>query len=809
MSREQSTRDDLGGRRPADSPLRRWGPLCLILLLGFALRVYLVGAQNVWWDEALAIWARRKGFIPMTLWTASDVHPPLFFWSLFGITSLAGQTEFAARFPSVIYGLLTIPLAYQLGRKLLGERIGTLAALLVAVARFHVWWSQEMRMYMLAGFLGLASLYSMVDWWQRERAVKVRAWRALIPHVLASAAALYTLYLAVFVLLVESVFVFLAALNRKPRERWRLWRRWALAQVMTVLLFLPWLALALPRMHTWSSSTPFDFSVFVKLYLTSLSLGVSANVERYLWLALPFMAICLAGLAQAWRDRRLGDRGASGFQAGLLLAICLSVPPLAVYALSRPRGLFYSPHVEARYLLPFAPPFYILLAWSLETIRRRARLAGAAALVLVLAVFAWSLPQHYRGRYLRDELQSMMQTISAYGDPEDAVCVVSGNRYPVFDYYYDDSASGGERPTVRYLPAGEARFTAKNVAAQFEPILESHPRIWLAMVDANLQDPDGLAQPWVDGRLSQLYHERFGHNSLALYASDNDGLSLGPTYAPQFVVDWLLPRGGSLWGYDLATTQYGPGDSAHLSLVWKSTGRISVRVELQDLRARSLAVREVLVASQGSGATRQSFAFPIHERTPGGVYRFRVALLGQDGVELASHDLGQIEVVYAEPQPRVGSVESPLSLNVGQVARLEGYRARVIGRRGEAAAISGGDTLELTLYWRGTAKVGERYTVFTHLLGQAFNPATNGPVWAQHDSEPMDGGWPTTAWFVGDLIADVHRLEVPATAPPGDYQLEIGLYQVATGHRLPIWDDAGTLIGDRVLLDGFSLQQGR
>ncbi|MDW8069818.1 MAG: hypothetical protein RML46_13050, partial [Anaerolineae bacterium] len=60
------------------------GPSCLSLVLGllvaFALRVYRLGDQNIWWDEGLAIWAVRHHFLETTLWTAGDVHPPLYFW---------------------------------------------------------------------------------------------------------------------------------------------------------------------------------------------------------------------------------------------------------------------------------------------------------------------------------------------------------------------------------------------------------------------------------------------------------------------------------------------------------------------------------------------------------------------------------------------------------------------------------------------------------------------------------------------------------------------------------------------------------
>ncbi len=68
----------------------------LVVLSAFVLRMTRLGEQNVWWDEALAIWAVRKPFMDATLWTAGDVHPPLYFWTLWAWVRLVGQSELAA-----------------------------------------------------------------------------------------------------------------------------------------------------------------------------------------------------------------------------------------------------------------------------------------------------------------------------------------------------------------------------------------------------------------------------------------------------------------------------------------------------------------------------------------------------------------------------------------------------------------------------------------------------------------------------------------------------------------------------------------
>jgi hypothetical protein len=115
-------------------------------------------------------------------------------------------------------------------------------------------------------------------------------------------------------------------------------------------------------------------------------------------------------------------------------------------------------------------------------------------------------------------------------------------------------------------------------------------------------------------------------------------------------------------------------------------------------------------------------------------------------------------------------------------------------------AAPGGEVV-LDLHWRASEKIERDYTVFTHLLGQDHNPRTGGPVWGQHDSQPADGGLPTTQWFVAERIVDRHRLVIDPGAPEGDYRIEVGMYTLDDGARLLIRSEDGRDIGDHLLLE--------
>jgi hypothetical protein len=96
-----------------------------------------------------------------------------------------------------------------------------------------------------------------------------------------------------------------------------------------------------------------------------------------------------------------------------------------------------------------------------------------------------------------------------------------------------------------------------------------------------------------------------------------------------------------------------------------------------------------------------------------------------------------------------------------------------------------GDTVQVTLTYQSLKQIEERYTVFLHLLGSE-NQDTGSPLWAQDDSEPCRGFYPTSSRHEGEIVIDRLELTVPPDAPPGEYELAVGFYDVWTRERVPV-----------------------
>jgi len=177
--------------------------------------------------------------------------------------------------------------------------------------------------------------------------------------------------------------------------------------------------------------------------------------------------------------------------------------------------------------------------------------------------------------------------------------------------------------------------------------------------------------------------------------------------------------------------------------------------------------------------------------TAQGTYQVYVQVR-EGGAVVGELSLGQVEVAGRPHYFTVPQIDHRLGVKVGDSLRLLGYDV-------ESDQVRAGDVLRLTLYWEAVGETEVSYTVFTHLLDASHH------IWAQHDSVPGNGQVPTNTWVEGEIVTDVYDLEVHPSAPPGDYVLELGMYEAATGQRLPVYDVSGEPVGDRVLSESITV----
>ncbi|MFO7888934.1 MAG: glycosyltransferase family 39 protein [bacterium] len=131
----------------------------LILFLGIFLRLYNLGKECLWFDEAITYFRAVLGFSEIIKNSYGwDVHPPTYYLIIHFVVQL-GNSEIFLRLFSTLCGIAALPLFYSLTNSVLGKREAIIATLFLALSVFHIRYSQEARVY---SFFFLVSLISFL-----------------------------------------------------------------------------------------------------------------------------------------------------------------------------------------------------------------------------------------------------------------------------------------------------------------------------------------------------------------------------------------------------------------------------------------------------------------------------------------------------------------------------------------------------------------------------------------------------------------------------------------------------------------------
>jgi hypothetical protein len=330
--------------------------MTLILLGAALLRLFNIGQQSLWSDEA---WTWYVAHVP-DFWTAvlGDVHPPLYFGLARLWAQLVGESEVALRSFSALWGVLGVALVVPLGLELRRHIGGSLAwpvaaAGLLAVQELDTYIGQEARMYSLVIVLCLGSMWAYLRFVRLGRRADLLLWGAL------TLALIYTHYIAALLGVVQGLHALLGLRGRR--------RAWAIAALVTAAaLLLPWLLGAvLPRqLGKFSSFLATDASSWETFWRYRLSWW---SQQWPLWLGL-------------WGLALLGRRRRAAWGVLIVLLLWWALPYGVAWLVNLRLPLLYDYRISL-----VVPPIALLAALGLDALARHSRQAAAFALIVMLA----------------------------------------------------------------------------------------------------------------------------------------------------------------------------------------------------------------------------------------------------------------------------------------------------------------------------------------------------------------------------------------------------------------------------------------
>lgn len=500
--------------------------LCYLLVAAaFALRTFRLDYFSLRGDESFTVLFVLKPFAQM--WKeilTVEPNPPLLYLMLRVWVAVAGAGEFAARYFSVFWGVLCVPLIYRFARSFAinpapqgrplshlerlrqTDLMALVAALLVAINPYQIWHSQDVRNYTMWPALSLLALIFFWHW--THRAADSRgAYRLLTlgGFIIAELATLYTHYYEAFILLAINLYALFFLVRRRAWSGWKFASllQWALAQLILALLYLPFPLIISNRVASYGEGSGQQgialWDIWQRTFnVFALGDTIDAIFAQGAWIVLA-VALALIFLVR-WRVER----------RGVFFLLYAGVPTLAVFLLSRQRPLFLE-----RYLNGIAPAYYLLFGWGISALAlsRFPAIFGRGLAILGITAFAllshsalsnyWYNPAYSKSPDWRllaraiDE-QSRDGDVILQNFPETSLVYYARRSLPLVVY-----------PTS-YLPDAQTAHALDGLNGRFS-------RVWFIPAAEDYWDPEQYVETWLDRHDDLQFETRVATFRLGLF----------------------------------------------------------------------------------------------------------------------------------------------------------------------------------------------------------------------------------------------------------------------------------------------------
>ncbi|MCM8782615.1 MAG: glycosyltransferase family 39 protein [Candidatus Omnitrophica bacterium] len=484
--------------------LNRYGLLLLIILLiGLSLRLYKLTSESIWLDEGIAIKLALANPFLVIIERAFNNHPPLFFVLLHYWCEIFDYSIYFVRLFAVMFGILTIYMIYKVGRLIFNETTALLSALLVSVSLFHIYYSQEARMYTMIAFLTLLSMYFFIRLFEQKKRL------VSIGYTVSSLCLLYTHYSSWYVVLIQNLhYLTIFPLYKYfYKEKCQLdFKRWFEFQGVLVISYLPWLKVALSRLSRIQGArdwipipTPFSVTASFTEFSGTLTLLVIFLILIF-FLAFPIKRSSFNLRLPAARNN-------------YLLWLWLLIPIFVPYLTSQFSASLY----VTKYAISASLAFYLLIALGIDKIKDKYVKFVTIGLILILSMPLIKKYYVETNKLPWEEIARYVEKNAKRGDLiifNDRVC--SGE---AFGYYFTRL---DVKEKVLMTKESGAHLTDINKGENVEALwsaVQGYDRVWIMLIH-NLDIRRLIKKRFIDS-YKFLYHKIYTSRSYITGRIDN------------------------------------------------------------------------------------------------------------------------------------------------------------------------------------------------------------------------------------------------------------------------------------------------
>lgn len=382
--------------------------------------------QSIWFDESYSAYLTRFEYPKIWAFTASDVHPPLYYFVLKTWAHFFGHTEVAMRSLSVIFGAIAVLFAFLWIKYKYGATAAITASTLLAISPVFVRYGQEMRMYTMVLAIVFAATYVL------QLAVDNQRKRWWIIYAILLSLGMWTHYFCAFAWIAH--LVYLCRLYGKKIFQ----KKIVMCYVGAIVLYLPWIPSLIAQIGAVQNGfwIP-DMSVHTVANYWTETLVYQSSGETTNWLLMLLIVATIIIVSLAIRFRSKMRLLLSIAVVPFLLLILLSMPPLSPIFI--PRYVLYS-MVAVALVSGVALVLYARSPYrhrSKKAIKRRVAYICLAIAVLVGSSICGLCSVYAKGNYnfetqIKTTSRDLFDAIAALDNGEN-LAIISASEWLYFD----------------------------------------------------------------------------------------------------------------------------------------------------------------------------------------------------------------------------------------------------------------------------------------------------------------------------------------------------------------------------------------
>ncbi len=538
-----------------------------ITLIGGGLRVFLLANKGMWLDETFSVWLANKSIVDMLQWIVKiDQHPPLYYLLLHYWMALKGDTPYNVRLLSALFGTVTIPIIYLIGKRISGMMMGLAAAVFLAFSLFNIYFAQETRMYTLLTFNVTVAIYAMIRLLTDARSVNpigsqfreyLHAWRTLGPmepktegnlsywvepprsgwrawiyrhrwspirtietdlawvaFIFFTVTTLFSHNTAVFFLMAANIFVLGLMLYQRIKKSGSQTAfqapsvgNWVKAQIGIFLLWSPWLLVLIKQasrvyQEFWIPKP--DWNAVIQTLRVLLNASAPGQISKVMtWILCA--VLCLGVL---YYRKKLS--------IFFFLAVLFATPILGELIVSIRRPIFLD-----RTLIWITIPLFLVLAAGI--VQLRSQFLMAVVLGTLATNYLFSTGDYYRF-YQKEDWSTAAGYVANFAQRDDLVLFNSNFVEIPFDYYFKPyEVLYSIQVEKQGIPLDlfdsgilEPKMTENDIPGLIS-LLRGHDRVWLVYSHDDYTDPTGLIPQTLASKMKLTRERDFFGGKVQLY----------------------------------------------------------------------------------------------------------------------------------------------------------------------------------------------------------------------------------------------------------------------------------------------------